>query len=129
MGLLLLVGRVGQLEEVGGRVHRGGQYAGKGELGHRLFVRGNGQAAFDDVEDAFGSAPVVRGVVENAVADPIRGEGGGDVLLPGGRQGELAGHAVAVEHEGGRGKPRDASQAQVTEVGVEEVLDSPVGWG
>ena len=102
--LALLARGEGQLEEVGGRVEGGLEEAGEGELGHGLLVGRDGQAALGDVEDALGGAPVVRGVVEDAVAHPVGGEGGRDVLVRVGRQGELAGHAVAVEDEGVRGQ-------------------------
>ena len=128
-GLLGLVGGEGQFEELGRRVEGRLQEARENDLGHRLLVRGNGQAALGDVEDAFGGALVVRRIVEDAVPDAVGGQGRRDMLVGAGRQGNLPGHAVAVEHEGRGGQGGKLGEPEVAQVGVEEALDPPVDGG
>ena len=101
-----------------------GEEGGEDGGGDGFFVVGDGQAAFGDVEDALGGAAVGFGIVEDAVVEPGGGEDGAFVFVGGGRQGEGAREAGAVEHEGGGGYVGDV--AVLFEGGVEEVLDTLV---
>ena len=118
-------GGPGQGEQVRGGVQGRGQDAGEDVAGHGLLVVGDGQAALGDVEDAGRGAPVVARIVQDPLEDAVALDvGGGEAGRVQG-QGQGAGQARLVEHEGGGGQARALGGA--VEVGVEEGLDAPVG--
>ena len=65
------IGRVWQAEMVPRRMQGMPEEAGKDAFGDRALVLRNSQSAFDDVEDAFGGAPVTSGIVTHALLDPV----------------------------------------------------------
>ena len=99
-----------------------GEEGGEDGGGDGFFVVGDGQSTFGDVEDALGGAAIGLGVMQHAVVEAGGGEDGALVLVGGGRQGEGAGEAGAVEDEGGGGQVGDV--AVLFEGGVEKVLDA-----
>ena len=94
-----LVRGEGEREDVGGRIERGCQQRGEGLFGDGDFVGGNGQTAFDDMENAFGGAAVALRIVQNALSDSIglQIRRRKEVFARGQRHG--AGEARPVEHE------------------------------
>ena len=108
-----------------GRLERARQQPGEGHLRHGDLVVGDRQAALGDVEHARGGPAVVGRVVQHAVDQPVAGQQrrGEGVAVEG--QGQLAGQAGLVEHEGA---PRQLRLlAGLGQVVVEEGLDAPVG--
>ena len=120
-----LVGRVRQLEVGLRRFERPGQQSAEDLLGDGDLVVGDREPALGDVEDPCGRATVVGGVVQDAVDEAVAAEQRAREAVAVEGQGELARQARLVEHEGAVGEPRLLAGAG--EVGVEEVLDAPVG--
>jgi len=125
LGLLRLGGGEGQSQELGRRVKRVLEQAREDSFRDGFLVVGYGQAALGDVEDALGGAPVALGVVQHALFDAVGRDDVGDEFVAIGRDGEQAGEAVAVEHEGLAGEAR--GDGGVFQIVVEEVLDALVG--
>ncbi len=117
-----LVGGEGQGEQVGGRIKGSLEEFCEGDFGDGNLVGGNGQAAFDDVEDAFGGAAVAFGVVKDALGNAIGLEVGRSEVVFAGGEGHGSSEAGAVEDKGLGGEPGGGG----FEIGVEEGLDAVV---
>jgi hypothetical protein len=68
---LVLAGGVGQLHKFLRRIHSRLEEPSEGDLGDGLFVLGDGQAALSDVEGTLGRTPVVFGIIQDPLFDPV----------------------------------------------------------
>ncbi|OQC74643.1 MAG: hypothetical protein BWX44_00732 [Spirochaetes bacterium ADurb.Bin001] len=80
------------------------------------------------MEDSLGGSSIALGVVEDAVADTVRGEGRGRMFVLIGRERELASHTTVIENQCVWGYLRNSGKAQVCQVLIDEVLDALISW-
>ena len=121
-----LVDGIGQRQQFDGRIEGVLEHAREHFARHRLLVAGNRQAAFADMKQAPGGAPIARRIVQHALAHPVAGNDFRAEHVRVGRQRQLARQPLVVEDEALSRQMRHL--VHPGQVAFEEVLDAPVGW-
>lgn len=127
-GLLFLPAGEGEAHDFAWRGEGVSQQSGKNTFGHRNFVSRNGKASFSDMEGAFGGAPIVERVVQDALLDAVAGDDIAEELVTFSGQGEGSGDAVAFKGKGVAWQSRDRV-CDIGQVGVEKVLNAFIAGG